>query len=548
MSAARLLFPLYRARWRRVLVVLMLCATTAAAGLALLGVSGWFLSGAALAGSMLTFNLFVPSSLIRVFSFVRIGSRYAEKLVGHATTLRLLADLRTQAFAGLMRRPAADLMQLREGEGVSTLTADIDALDAVFLTIVVPIAIALTAGSVLAMVWWPHSGVGALVMGASAVLAAAVLPACLARSAYAHGRRAQMALRRARYDTLSTIAAHTDLAALGATSMAQNQFEASLTAGVQARLALSRRAAVGQCLAQIVAGWCVLGLSGAGIAAWQSGAVSGPVLAGFVLASMGFFELTVPVMRNAARLGAAQAAAERVMQLQACDAPDTAREVRLPATGTLSLARVDAGYDDHAPIVAQLSLDIPHGQHLAIVGASGSGKTTLLHLMMGLRTPQQGTVRYGDVDLRGVPVAAWHRHVALLTQDAPVFLGTVRTNLLIGCGNASDAQLWQALDAARLGAYVRSLPRGLDTWTGETGWTLSAGQARRLCLARVLLTDAAVWLLDEPTAGLDADNERTFFQALAECGRGRTVVVATHAELPALSVDRVFVMPRRGGL
>ena len=549
MSAARLLWPLYRARWRRVLVVFALAATTAAAGLALLGVSGWFLSGAALAGSMLTFNLFVPSSLIRVFSFVRIGSRYAEKLVGHATTLQLLADLRTQAFAAMMRQPAANLMHLREGDSVSTLTADIDALDAVFLTLVVPVCIALLAGGVLASVWWPRTAAAAFVLGVAAVLAVAILPALLARGAYVYGLRAQSATRRARHEMLATIAAHTDLAALGATAVAQHRFEASLQAGVQARLAQARLSGAGLAALQAVAGWCVMGVLYAGIVAWKSEAVTGPVLAGLVLATLGFFELAVPVMRNAARLGAAQAASERIAAMIGAPAalPQSAQPHALPVCGTLSLTGVRAGYDPQALVIDDLSLDIPAGQRVAIVGASGTGKSTLLNLMMRLQDPYAGAVRFGGIDLRDAATEQWHRRVALLTQDAPVFLGTVRTNLLIGNDGASDTQLWQALDDARLGDYVRTLPQGLDTWTGETGWTLSAGQARRLCLARVLLTDASVWLLDEPTAGLDAENESAFFQALAACARGRTVIVATHAHLPALAVDRVFVMPARGG-
>jgi ATP-binding cassette subfamily C protein CydC len=133
----------------------------------------------------------------------------------------------------------------------------------------------------------------------------------------------------------------------------------------------------------------------------------------------------------------------------------------------------------------------------------------------------------------------------LLSQDAPVFLGTLRTNLLIGDPQAGDAELGRALDAARLGEFVRGLPDGLDTWAGETGSLLSAGQARRLCLARALLSPADVIVLDEPTAGLDAAAEAAFFADLEHAVRGRTVVLATHAVLPPGAVDRCCTL--RGG-
>lgn len=574
MSALRLLMPLYRSRWRRVLIVLALAGTTAAAGLALLGVSGWFLSGAALAGSMLAFNLFVPSALIRLFSFIRIGSRYAEKVIGHATTLRLLADLRTQTFASLMRKPASELGALRQGDTVSLLVADIDALDAILLSVVVPLCVALTAGAVLAAVWWPNSPAAAFAFGIAAVVATACAPVVLARWAYVWGRRGHAATRLARHEVLDTVAGLGDLTALGAGDVARRRFERALQQGSDARLTQARLAAGGQTVLQIVAGWCVLGVSFLGIDAWQSGRLSGPLLAGLVLATLGFFELAVPAMRNAARLGAAQAASERITAMLGEPGPTgggeasgladpgyashrslsndvslascSARPAAIPL-GPISLRGVCAGYNDSQTIIRDLSLDVEVGERLAIVGASGSGKSTVLNLMMQLLAPRSGCIEVGGVDLRDVPVQQWHRHVALLTQDAPVFLGTVRTNLLIGRHDATEDQLWRALDQALLGDHVRSLPEGLDTWTGETGWSLSAGQARRLCLARVMLSQASVWLLDEPTAGLDTENERLFLSALAASASHRTVVVATHAHLPELSVDRVFVMPAGGG-
>jgi ATP-binding cassette subfamily C protein CydC len=182
------------------------------------------------------------------------------------------------------------------------------------------------------------------------------------------------------------------------------------------------------------------------------------------------------------------------------------------------------------------------GERVGIVGASGAGKSTLLHLLLRLGDPDAGEVRYGGCDLRQCAQADVQRRIALLSQDAPVFLGTVRSNLLIGDAAADDAALWSALRAARLDAFVRGLPRGLDSWVGETGATLSAGQARRLCLARALLAPAAVLLLDEPTAGLDAETEADFLNDLPRALAGRAAVVATHAALPRDAVHRRLLL------
>ena len=199
------------------------------------------------------------------------------------------------------------------------------------------------------------------------------------------------------------------------------------------------------------------------------------------------------------------------------------------------------------PVLRDLHLRVAPGERVAIVGESGAGKSTLLHLLLRLEDPLRGQVRFAGVDARACAQADWHRRIALLSQDAPVFLGTLRTNLLIGDPQADDAALWRALDAARLGEFVRGLPDGLDTWAGETGSQLSAGQARRLCLARALLSPAAVIVLDEPTAGLDAATEAQFLADLGPAVQGRTVVLATHAALPPGAVDRRYAL-REGRL
>ena len=137
--------------------------------------------------------------------------------------------------------------------------------------------------------------------------------------------------------------------------------------------------------------------------------------------------------------------------------------------------------------------------------------------------------------------------MALLSQDSPVFIDTIRNNLRIARALADDEAIWDALKAARLDQFVATLPEGLDTVLGEAGRTLSAGQMRRLCLARTLLSDAPIILLDEPTNALDRATEVAFFETLTEATKGRTVIMVTHADIPDGTVDRVLEM-RNGRL
>jgi len=542
MTRRGLLWSLYRARRQALLGALALSLLTVAAGVALLGVSGWFLTAAALAGAGAYFNLFVPSALVRGLSFVRIAARYAERLVGHAATLRLLADLRSRVFARLVRLTPRQLARYRGGDLVARLTGDVDALDTVFLLGIAPLATALLAGGIYTAVlgrWLPAA---ALAVGAVLLLVSVAVPAWLQRASRRPGAAAQASAAALRASVIDAVEAHADLVALHAVAPAQARFQALCDEAAAARLAQAGIAARGLWLVQAAAGCALLAVLWFGLQGFAAGALSGPLLAGLLLATLGLFEVAGPIMRGAARLGGAAAAARRIADvLQAePDLLDPADPVPLPAQGELVADGLVYAYPGQraGTVLDGAHLRLAPGERVAILGASGSGKSTLLHLLMRIDDPQAGSVRYGGVDVRACAQPELHRRIALLSQDSPVFLGTVRTNLLIGRAEADDAALWTALDAARLGDFVRSLPDGLDTWVGETGAGLSAGQARRLCLARVLLAPAAVVLLDEPTAGLDAATEADFLGDLGRALQGRAAVVATHAALPAGTVHR----------
>ena len=169
---------------------------------------------------------------------------------------------------------------------------------------------------------------------------------------------------------------------------------------------------------------------------------------------------------------------------------------------------------------------------MAIKGPSGVGKSTIAQLLVRLIDPAAGRVMINGRDVREVGSAALRQRVALMTQDAPVFNATVRNNLLIGRPDAADEALWVVLDLVGMKDVVSHLAAGLDTVLGEGGRTLSAGQARRICLARTLLSPASIIVLDEPTAGLDVDAERAFLEDVPSAVAGRTMIVITHAELP----------------
>jgi ATP-binding cassette subfamily C protein CydC len=187
-----------------------------------------------------------------------------------------------------------------------------------------------------------------------------------------------------------------------------------------------------------------------------------------------------------------------------------------------------------------LSLDIPAGTRVAILGPSGAGKSTLAALALKVAAPTSGRVLLGGVDTAAMPPEAVRARIAWLSQSTHVFADTVRANLLLGRPQADDAALWQALAQAGLDEVVRALPEGLDTWIGEAGAGLSGGQQRRIALARALLSQAPILILDEPATGLDDAAERAFFAQLNQAASGRTVILIVHRLLGVERLDRIW--------
>ncbi|MFC3128829.1 amino acid ABC transporter ATP-binding/permease protein, partial [Coralloluteibacterium stylophorae] len=241
-------------------------------------------------------------------------------------------------------------------------------------------------------------------------------------------------------------------------------------------------------------------------------------------------------------LGAGLASLRRVRDIagRAPTVADPATPVPVPEFGTLAFEDVRFAWPGAArPVLDGVSFVLRPGERIAIGGDSGAGKSTFSSLLLRLWDPQAGRVRYGGVDLRDVAQDAWHARIAWLPQNAPVFAGSVRENLALGAPDADDARMWRALAAVRLDRAVEALG-GLDAWVGENGATLSAGQGRRLALARALLREAPILLLDEPTEGLDQDTAHALLHDLVAALDGRSLVMITHDLLPPGIVERRY--------
>jgi ATP-binding cassette subfamily C protein CydC len=517
-----------RAGWLIAGVVISLAALVA--GVALMGLGGALLATAIAAGVLI-----IPVAL-RGVGVARVVLRYLERLVTHDATFRALADLRVWFFRNLARSTAGGLGFRQAGDVLARLVSDIEALDGLYLRILVPAAGAVLLLPILIVLIGMHSIALALVIAVLFATAAFALPWLGARMATSAGRTLATTTGALRIAALDALTGLREVRAFGA--------EGRMLASVQAR-----EAAVLSTQHELAAR---TGLAGAGaflcaqcaILAVLIAAGSNPeaaVIAAFLVVAA--FEAVGGLPRAGVLAGHVAAAARRV--LEAADAPapvpDPARAVAMPADFTLRFEGVHFRWQpDRPPVFDGLTLDVPQGSRVALLGPSGVGKSTLAALALKVAAPQQGRVLLGGVDLAALAAADVRSRFGWLSQTTHLFDDTIRANLMLARADADDAALWAALDAARIGEMVRALPDGLDTWVGEGGARFSGGQGRRLVLARALLSPAPILILDEPCAGLDAETERAFLATLNEVAEGRSVILITHRLTGVERLDRIW--------
>ncbi|KTF30241.1 thiol reductant ABC exporter subunit CydC [Xanthomonas vesicatoria] len=535
-----------RHAWRLLLSALLVLVTMLA-GVGLLSLSGSFLTAAALAGVAgmgAGFNFFSPSAGIRGLTFARIVSRYGEKLIGHDATLRIARDLRVWFFRRALPLAPGRLSATRTGDLLARLMSDIGEVDGLSVRALAPLTALLgiwLAGAIAAAAIYPPAALLLLVLG---VLIGGLVPWQVARGgAQREQLRAQQrtALRTQAFEGLEGAA---DLAAVDAQGTWLHRLDAAAMDVVHGDRLQRRRLIAGNLLHAVCGAFGLAGMLWLVLLAAERALISAEMAAGLVFLTMALLEVWAGAGLALHALQSARVAARRLQAIvdQSPSVSDPARAIDLPHTGTLHLQQVSFTWPGGVrPVLHALDLTLAPGERIAISGDSGSGKSTLSALLLRLWDPQAGQVSYAGIDLRHCAQAQWHRRIAWLPQNAPVFAGSVRENLAIGDADADDAAMWQVLEQVRLHDWA-SAQHGLDTWVGENGATLSAGQARRLALARALLRDAPILLLDEPTDGLDVDTAHALLLDLSAALGQRSLVMITHDSMPAGVVQRRYRM------
>lgn len=539
--------------WRgRFGLALLLGTLALGSAVGLMAVSGWLISRASQQPPVL--YLMVAVTATRAFGIGRAVFRYAERLVSHDAVLRVLAELRVAVYRRLERLAPVGLKDTRRGDLLSRLVADVDALQDYFLRWLLPVGAALAVGMAsVGFTGWLLPEAGAVL--AAGLLAAGVVAPLVSGAVARHAERrlapARGALSAQVVDLLTGTAELTVAGALPRRLDEVRRADGNLTR-------IARRAAaatgVGAGLSALACGLTVAAAALVGVRAVADGRLDGVWLAVVVLMPLAAFEAVAglpPAVQHRQRV---RRAARRVCHVadEADGAPEQGPAGPAPAaTETpqgaypLVLSGISARYPGRSePALNGFDLELRPGRRIAVVGPSGSGKTTLAHVLLRFLDPRTGAYTLAGRDTAAMDPDAVRRLVGLCAQDAHIFDSSLRENLRLARTDASDGELREALAAARLLEWVDGLPDGLDTLVGESGARLSGGQRQRLALARALLADFPVLVLDEPAEHLDLPTADALTADLLSATRGRTTVLITHRLAGLEAVDEVVVLDR----
>ena len=535
---------LARPATRRIALATLLGAGAIAADIGLMGTAAWLISRAAQHPNEQA--LAVAIVLVQCFGLSRGLLRYGERLVSHDAAFRLLADLRVRVYERLERLAPAGLPGFRRGDLLARIVQDVDSLQDLVIRVIPPFGMAALVGvSTVVLLWWMLPAAG-IILAVALLLASTVVPwltghlACRREASFA---RARGDLGAAMVDLTEGAAELVAFGATGAQVATVRRYDAELSAIAASS---AGTAGTGLALTTVLAGLASWGCLLVGIPAVASGRLAGTGLAVITLVPLAAFELVVGLPVATQALQRVRQAAARVFEVTDAPVPVPEPEQASPlpaAPFDLEARSVWAGYPSaEAPALRGVDLVLPAGHRVAVIGASGAGKSTLAAVLLRFLPCEAGSVRLDGTRTDYLDGDELRTVVGLVGQDAYLFDATIGDNLAIGRKDATGDELRQVLHRVGLSQWIDGLPRGLDTRVGRYGTRLSGGQRQRVAVARALLADFPVLVLDEPAEHLDLAAADALTADLLEVTAGRSLVLITHRLSGLESVDEILVM------
>ena len=545
-NVLRRLLSLSGIRTSRVALSVALGALTVVFGVGLMATAGYLISRAAERPEVLSLTTAIVA--VRFFGLARPLARYADRLWSHDLALRALGHVRARFYTSIEPLAPGELQAFRRGDLMTRMIGDVDALQGLYLRGLGPPLVALAAGAVCvgtAAAFLPAAGI---VLAVGLALGGVAVPVVAGRLARTAGARQAEAKSELTSEIVDLLRAAPELVVYGA----EEPMLERVRSADRALDRLAKRDAVvgglGEGLSILVAGLTVMGVLAVAVQAHAGGSLDRVLVAMLALLALASFEAVAALPAAARELSATLASGGRVLDLVDREPVirDAAAPLPAPGGSSIALERVTARYaPEEDAVLSGFDLRLEPGRRLALVGPSGAGKTTVTNLLLRFLDPAEGEVtldgrelpRYRQEDVRAT--------FALAGQESHVFDSTIRANLLVARPDAAESDLGDALRRAHLDDWVASLPDGLDTLVGEDGSRLSGGQRQRLTIARALMSDAPVLVLDEPTAHLDRETAEAVVGEAFDAAGDRSVLLITHRDEGLDLVDEVVELRRR---
>jgi len=544
----RVLLPylaLYKRHKGLLTLGVILAIVTLLASIGLLTLSGWFLSASAVVGfaGAYSFNYMLPAAGVRGAAIIRTAGRYFERLVSHDATFRVLQHLRVFTFSKVLPLSPAGLARFRQGELLNRLVADVDTLDHLYLRVISPLVGALMVIVVVTLGLSLLDVTLALTLGGIMLLTLLLLPPLFYRAGKPVGENLTHLRGQYRQQLTAWLQGQAELSLFNASDRYRQQMENTELSWHDAQRRQSELTALSQALMLFIGGIAVVVMLWMAAGGVGDNAQPGALIALFVFCALAAFEALAPVTGAFQHLGQVMASALRITQIieQPPEVIFPQQSVTPPVEVNVQLRNITFRYPQQTqPALNNINLDVAAGEHIAILGRTGCGKSTLLQLLTRAWDPQ-----HGELLINGSPIAeldepTLRRTMTVVPQRVHLFSATLRDNLLLAAPLATDEQLAAVL--TRTGLQKLLEDGGLNSWLGEGGRQLSGGELRRLAIARALLHDAPLLLLDEPTEGLDATTESQILDLLADVAQKKTLLMVTHRLRGLARFDHIIVM------
>lgn len=533
-----------RHKWLLTLGV-VLAIVTLLASIGLLTLSGWFLSASAVVGvaGIYSFNYMLPAAGVRGAAIIRTAGRYFERLVSHDATFRVLQHLRVATFSKLLPLSPAGLARFRQGELLNRIVADVDTLDHLYLRVISPLVGALVVILVVTIGLSVLDVTLALTLGGIMLATLLLLPPLFYRAGKPTGEHITQLRGQYRQQLTSWLQGQAELMLFNASDRYRKQMEKTEQRWQEAQRRQAELTALSQALMLLIGGIAVIVMLWMPSEGVGGNGQPGALIALFVFCALAAFEALAPVTGAFQHLGQVIASARRITQITE-QQPEVTFSQQAPQSFSqvaLNLDGVTFRYPQQsAPALKDISLQVAAGEHIAILGRTGCGKSTLLQLLTRAWDPANGQIQLNDQPLSDLSETTLRQAMSVVPQRVHLFSATLRDNLLLAAPQASDGKLIDILE--RVGLEKLLEDSGLNSWLGEGGRQLSGGELRRLAIARALLRDAPLMLLDEPTEGLDATTESQILDLLNEVMRDKTVLMVTHRLRGLARFNQIIVM------